>query len=217
MSAKESEPNPEQTSQGAPEEAEASSEEEVQEAEAAEQAAEEIEGDLESLQARVQELEQQLNDYHEQLLRTRAEVDNTRRRGEQDVEKAKKYGQEGLLKELLPVKDSLEMALQVQVSGAESAEKLHKGVEMTLNMLQEALNKQGIQEINPLEEKFDPNYHQAMSTVESEGEPNRVVSVMQKGYMLNDRLVRPAMVEVSVEPSGEGGEETDSSGEESQE
>ena len=213
MTAKESEPNPEQTSQGAPEEAETSAEEEVPEVEAAEQAAEEIEGDLESLQARVQELEQQLHDYHEQLLRTRAEVDNTRRRGEQDVEKAKKYGQESLLKELLPVKDSLEMALQVQVSGAESAEKLHKGVEMTLNMLQEALNKQGIQEINPQEEKFDPNYHQAMSTVESEGEPNRVVSVMQKGYLLNDRLVRPAMVEVSVSPgSHAGGTDNESEG-----
>ena len=105
------------------------------------------------------------------------------------------------------------MALRVQVEeGAESAQKLHKGIEMTLNMLDELLGKYGVTEVNPLEERFDPNYHQAMSTVESEGEPNRVISVMQKGYMLNERLVRPAMVEGSVKP-GSSGQSNDSESE----
>ena len=159
------------------------------------------------LAAEVEELEGSVNTYYDQALRAKAEGENARRRAEKDAENARKYALEGFLKEFLPVKDSLEMALRVQVEeGAESAQKLHKGVEMTLNMLDELLGKYGVSEVNPVEEKFDPNYHQAMSTVESEGEPNRVVSVMQKGYLLNDRLVRPAMVEVSVSPGSHAGD-----------
>ncbi len=156
------------------------------------------------LESKVSELEETVSSYWDQALRAKAEGENARRRAEKDVEQARKYALEGFLKELLPVKDSLEMALQVEVSGGESAEKLHKGVEMTMGMLDEVLQKQGVEEVNPLEEAFDPNYHQAMTTVETEGEPNRVVSVMQKGFLLNGRLVRPALVEVSVRP-GEGG------------
>jgi molecular chaperone GrpE len=165
------------------------------------------------LAARVEELEASANTYYDQALRAKAEGENARRRAEKDAENARKYAIEGFLKEFLPVKDSLEMALRVQVEeGAESAQKLHKGIEMTLNMLDELLGKYGVTEVNPVEEKFDPNYHQAMSTVESEGEPNRVISVMQKGYMLNDRLVRPAMVEVSVSPDQSGGSDNQSEG-----
>ncbi|MFB6261514.1 MAG: nucleotide exchange factor GrpE, partial [Thiohalorhabdaceae bacterium] len=157
------------------------------------------------LAGKVEELEESVTSYHEQALRAKAEGENARRRAEKDAENARKYALEGFLKEFLPVKDSLEMALQVEVEeGAESAQKLHKGVEMTLNMLNELMEKYGVTEISPYEEKFDPNYHQAMTTVETEGEPNRVTAVMQKGYILNDRLVRPAMVEVSVSPSGSG-------------
>lgn len=156
------------------------------------------------LESKVNELEETVSSYWDQALRAKAEGENARRRAEKDVEQARKYALEGFLKELLPVKDSLEMALQVEISGEEGAQKLHKGVEMTMGMLDEVLQKQGVEEINPFEEVFDPNYHQAMTTVETEGEPNRVVSVMQKGYLLNGRLVRPALVEVSVRP-GEGG------------
>jgi molecular chaperone GrpE len=160
------------------------------------------------LAGRVEELESSVNTYYDQALRAKAEGENARRRAEKDAENARKYAIEGFLKEFLPVKDSLEMALRVEVEeGAESAQKLHKGVEMTLNMLDELLGKYGVSEVNPVEEKFDPNYHQAMSTVESEGEPNRVVSVMQKGYLLHDRLVRPAMVEVSVSPGSHAGDD----------
>ena len=172
--------------------------------------------DPETLQARVRELEgkvaelqESVTTYHEQALRAKADGENMQRRAEKDVEQARKYALEGFLKEILPVKDSLEMALRVEVEeGAESAQKLHKGVEMTLNMLDEALTKHGVTEIHPYEERFDPNYHQAMTTVETEGEPNMVVSVMQKGYLLNDRLVRPAMVEVSTRSSGNEGEDS---------
>ncbi|MFA9461672.1 nucleotide exchange factor GrpE [Thiohalorhabdus methylotrophus] len=172
-----------------------------------EQQTQETSDDPETLKARVQELEGKVeelestaSDYWDQVLRARAEGENARRRAEKDAEQARKFALEGFLKELIPVKDSLEMALQVEVEGADSAQKLHKGVSMTLDMFNEVLSKHGIEEVNPVEESFDPNYHQAMSTVETEGDPNQVVSVMQKGYLLNGRLVRPAMVEVSVRP-----------------
>ncbi|MFP4614282.1 MAG: nucleotide exchange factor GrpE [Thiohalorhabdus sp.] len=173
-----------------------------------------LKGRVQELEAKVEELEATVADYWNQVLRERAEGENARRRAEKDAEQSRKFALEGFLKELIPVKDSLEMALQVEVEGADSAQKLHKGVSMTLDMLNEVLAKHGIEEVHPVEESFDPNYHQAMSTVETEGEPNQVVSVMQKGYLLNGRLVRPAMVEVSVRPNsaqqgdaGEGGSE----------
>lgn len=159
---------------------------------------EELQARVRELEAKTAELEGAVEEYKDQAMRAKADGENARRRAEKDAEQARKYALEGFLKELLPVKDSLEMALQVEVEGAESAQKLHKGVEMTLNMLAELLHKHGVSEVNPVEERFDPNYHQAMGTVATEGEPNQVVSVMQKGYLLNDRLVRPAMVEVSV-------------------
>jgi len=199
----------EQASEHQPGEAEAAE----QEAGAAQQEVDNLPDDLETLRSKarelagqVVELEESVTSYHEQAMRAKAEGENARRRAEKDAENARKYALEGFLKEFLPVKDSLEMALRVEVEeGAESAEKLHKGVEMTLNMLNELLQKYGVAEIEPYEEKFDPNFHQAMTTVETEGEPNRVTAVMQKGYLLNERLVRPAMVEVSVRPNtGEG-------------
>ena len=165
------------------------------------------------LEGKVAQLEGSVTTYYDQALRAKAEGENARRRAEKDVEQARKFALESFLQELLPVKDSLEMALQVEVDGAESAEKLHKGVEMTLGMLDELQKKHGVEEINPVEERFDPNYHQAMTTVETEGEPNQVVSVMQKGYLLNGRLIRPAMVEVSVRPSGDQAASDPGSGE----
>jgi len=216
--------NPEGTEQETQEQAGASeapeSEGATEQAGAASQEIDSLPDDLGTLRdkarelaAKVDELEASVSTYYDQALRAKAEGENALRRAEKDAENARKYAIEGFLKEFLPVKDSLEMALRVQVEeGAESAQKLHKGIEMTLNMLDELLGKYGVTEVNPLEEKFDPNYHQAMSTVESEGEPNRVISVMQKGYVLNDRLVRPAMVEVSVSPGQNGGSDNESEG-----
>ncbi len=178
---------------------------------AAEQKGPESSEDPEPLKARVQELETKVREYWDQVLRARAETDNTRRRAEKEIEQTRKFALEGLLEELLPVKDSLEMALQAEAGDDKASEQLRQGVRMTLDMFTEVLKKRGVEEINPGDEKFDPNYHQAMTTVQTEGEPNRVASVMQKGYILNGRLVRPAMVAVSAR-SDESSQDSESTG-----
>jgi len=141
------------------------------------------------------------DEHWDQLLRANAELDNLRRRARQDVENAHKYALEKFAQELLPVKDSLEMGLAAasgEVDAAEALKQLREGTELTLKMLSTAMEKAGIKEINPLGEAFNPEQHQAMSMQESEEHaPNTVIAVMQKGYQLNDRLIRPAMVVVS--------------------
>jgi len=117
-----------------------------------------------------------------------------RRRAQTDVANAHKYALENFATELLAVKDSLEAALG---SDNVSAENLKSGVELTLKQLKAAFDKFNIVEENPLQQKFDPHRHQAISMVESEAEPNSVVSVLQKGYKLNERVIRPAMVSVA--------------------
>lgn len=131
----------------------------------------------------------------ELLLRTKAEMDNLRRRTQKDLENAHKFAVEKFVQELLPIMDSMELGLATENAEAEA---LREGMKLTLNMLQNAFGKFRIVEINPIQEKFDPELHQAMSMQPSEDvEPNTVLAVMQKGYTLNDRLVRPAMVMVS--------------------
>lgn len=139
------------------------------------------------------------DEHWNQLLRANAELENTRRRARQDVENAHKYGQERLIQELLPVKDSLEMGLAAaKAADDEAAAQMIEGVELTLKMLSTAFEKFSIQEVDPVGEAFDPSLHQAMSMQEStDHAPNTVMAVMQKGYQLNDRLIRPAMVVVS--------------------
>jgi len=141
------------------------------------------------------------DEHWDQLLRANAELDNLRRRAKQDVENAHKYALEKFAQELLPVKDSLEMGLAAasgEVDAAEALKQLREGTELTLKMLSTAMGKAGIKEIDPLGEAFNPELHQAMSMQESEEhDPNTVIAVMQKGYQLNDRLIRPAMVVVS--------------------
>lgn len=132
----------------------------------------------------------------EQFLRTRAELENVQKRNQRQLEDAHKYAIERFARELLPIKDSLEMALATDSSKG-NAEQLREGVQMTLNMLSQTFEKFGIQMINPEGERFDPNRHQAIVAVEDEGEPNRVLQVHQKGYSISDRLLRPAMVSVS--------------------
>lgn len=159
---------------------------------------------VESMRLMLEDLRAKADDHQDQLLRTRAEMENVRRRGEREVEKARKYALEGFLQELVAVKDGLEMGLSAaQESGVDVA-RLREGMALTDKMLATAMAKFGAKEINPLGQPFNPEWHQAMSTQESADKaPNTVVMVFQKGYALNDRLIRPARVVVSkLPPSG---------------
>jgi molecular chaperone GrpE len=128
-------------------------------------------------------------------LRALADTENVRKRAESDIAGAHRFGAERLLGMLVPVMDSLEAALASQVASAES---LRSGVELTLKQLKSVFEKAGVAEISPAAgEKFDPHRHQAMAAVEADAEPNTVVDVMQKGYALHERVVRPALVSVS--------------------
>ncbi len=140
-----------------------------------------------------------LAEQHDMVLRAQAEVQNMRRRCEQDVEKAHKFALEKFGTELLPVIDNLERALQaVTNADDESVKALYEGVELTLKGFVETLSKHNIEQLDPQGEPFDPQQHEAMSIVENDNvEPNTVLTVVQKGYRLNGRVIRPAMVMVS--------------------
>lgn len=130
-------------------------------------------------------------------LGARAETENIRKRAERDLQNAHKFALEKFIDELLPVKDSLEMGVAA-ASETVDINKLREGSELTLRMLSTALEKFGVQEINPVGAKFNPELHEAMAMQPSEqAEPNTVLQVIQKGYVLNDRLIRPAMVIVA--------------------
>ena len=164
----------------------------VESEESLEKSEEEIAGDP------LSELEVQLEEMRDQVLRHQAEVQNVKRRAEQDVEKARKYALERFCNELLPVVDSLEMAILSEPPDQEDSESILKGVKLTLKMFVDALAKFNLEQMNPEGEPFDPKLHQAVSMVENnEVEPNTVLSVMQRGYILSGRLIRPAMVVVS--------------------
>lgn len=139
-------------------------------------------------------------------LRLQADMDNLRKRSERDLANAHKFALERFAQELLPVRDSLEMGLAAFAGGQVDPVRLHEGVELTLQMLTTVLGKFGISEVNPQHERFNPDFHQAVSLQErADVEPNTVVTVVQKGYLLNDRLLRPAMVIVSRSPEDSGG------------
>ncbi len=138
-------------------------------------------------------------EHHDAWLRAKAETENVRRRAQDDIAKAGKFASEKFAGELLAVKDSLEAALASQNQDADA---LRAGVELTLRQLVAAFEKSSVGEINPLEEKFDPHRHQAISQVEADGEPNRVINVLQKGYSLHERILRPALVVVSKARAG---------------
>jgi molecular chaperone GrpE len=133
-------------------------------------------------------------EHHDAWLRARAEMENVRRRAQDDIAKAGKFAAEKFAGEMLAVKDSLEAALSSQDQDVAA---LRAGVELTLKQLVSAFDKSNVKEINPLEQKFDPHQHQAISQIEADGEANRVISVLQKGYALHDRILRPALVVVS--------------------
>jgi molecular chaperone GrpE len=131
-------------------------------------------------------------EHHDAWLRAKAETENMRRRAQDDIARASKYAIEKFAEALLPVKDTLEMALADQ-----NPETLRTGVELTLKNLVAAFEKGGLKEESPLGQKFDPNKHQGIAMVESEQEPNTVVNVLQKGYLIGDRTLRPAMVTIA--------------------
>ena len=138
--------------------------------------------------------EQKAQEHLDSWLRAKAETENLRKRAQADIASAHKYAVDNLAEALLPVKDGLEAALAIDNITLES---LKSGVELTLKQLNAVFAKANLSEINPVNEKFDPHRHQAMTMVEHPGEPNQVVDVMQKGYLLHDRVLRPALVTVS--------------------
>jgi len=151
----------------------------------------------------VAKLQEELTTARDAVLRAQADAQNVMRRAEQDIEKARKFALERFCSELLPVVDNLERALETTAGDNEIVKPIAEGVQLTLKSFQDALKKFHIEAVDPAGEPFDPQLHQAMSLVENaDVEPNTVIAVMQKGYTLNGRLVRPAMVMVSKSPGG---------------
>ena len=152
---------------------------------------EELSAELDAARAKAEE-------HWDQLLRTRAELENLRRRQAAELEKAHKYALDGFVRELLPVRDSLEMGLAAAQDEAADVAKLREGTELTLKQLGDVMARFGVAPVDPQDQPFNPDLHQAMS-VQSRADlaPNTVTAVLQKGYTLNGRLVRPAMVMVS--------------------
>jgi molecular chaperone GrpE len=154
--------------------------------------------DDESLESQLESAQRTIKEYWDQMMRLRAEIDNNRKRAERDIENAHKYATRGLLEDLLPIVDSMEMGLAAAAADNATLESIREGSGMTMNMLMQVLQKNGLQQVDPLGEKFNPEKHQAISMSEVQGaESNTVVEVMQKGFLLNDRIVRPAMVVVA--------------------
>lgn len=142
----------------------------------------------------LQAAEAKAQENHDAFLRAKAETENVRKRAITDVANAHKYAVDGFATELLAVKDSLEAALAVETA---TVENLKSGAELTLKQLTAAFEKFKLAEVNPVGQKFDPHRHQAISMIEADAEPNTVVQVLQKGYVLHDRVVRPALVTVA--------------------
>ncbi len=147
-----------------------------------------------SLEEMLKAAERAAEEHHDAWLRAKAEAENVRRRAQADVDNARKFAIENFASELLAVKDSLEAALATE---APSLENLRSGVELTLKQLTSVFGKFNLAEVNPQGEKFDPHQHQAIAMVESDQPVNTVVGVLQKGYRLNERVIRPAMVMVA--------------------
>ena len=161
----------------------------------------EIEVDVETLHTELEQLKEDVHEHKEKYLRAMAEIENTRRRAENDVSNARKFAIESFAGETLSVRDSLELAAGIEIDAEDSGVigKMKEGLDLTLKQLDNVFAKFGIEPIEPeLGEKLDPERHQAMTVQESSDiEPNHVVAVIQKGYSIHDRLLRPAMVVVA--------------------
>ncbi|MDE1463276.1 nucleotide exchange factor GrpE [Spartinivicinus poritis] len=154
---------------------------------------------LEILQQQLDAALAEAKEAKDQVLRAQAEMQNVQRRAKQDVEKAHKFALDKFSNELLPVVDSLERALETAApTGEEASKAMHEGIELTLKMFLDVLKKFNVEQLDPVGEPFDPQFHEAMAMQESQdAEPGTVLAAIQKGYTLNGRLVRPAMVVVS--------------------
>lgn len=163
--------------------------------EAMEDASNSSDRDIAELEARLAEAQAKAAEMQDAFLRSKAEVENMRRRAQEDISKAHKFAIENFAEALLPVRDSLEMALKIDTP---SVEALKEGVEMTLKQLNSAFEKNRLIEVAPQTgDKLDPMKHQAISTVPADQEANTIVTLLQKGYTIADRLLRPALVTVS--------------------
>lgn len=151
------------------------------------------------LQDALRVAELQASEHHDAWLRAKAETENVRRRAQEDIAKAGKFAAEKFAQALLPVRDSLEAALAAENS---TVENLRDGVELTLKQLSSAFEGAGLVAVDPQGEKFDPNVHEAITTQPADGEPNRVLTVLQRGYTLHGRVIRPALVIVSSAKTG---------------
>lgn len=150
--------------------------------------------DATGIEERLKKAELAAAEHHDAWLRAKAEADNIRKRAQVEITNAHKFAVEDFATELLAVKDSLEAAL---IAETPSVESMKSGVKITLKQLETAFERAKLSEINPAGQKFDPHRHQAIGTVEADAEPNTVVQVLQKGYLLNDRVIRPALVMVA--------------------
>lgn len=160
--------------------------------------------DSPELTARLEEARAEVAAAQERLLRTHAELENLKRRQANELEKAHKFALDGFVRELLQVRDSLELGHTAALDEGTDLAKLREGTELTLKLLGDVMGKFGVAQLDPRGEPFDPEYHQAMTMQPTaEAAPNTVVTVVQKGYLLNGRLVRPAMVIVAAEPAAE--------------
>ncbi len=155
---------------------------------------EEAKETMPSLEEMLRDAELKAEEHHDAWLRAKAETDNMRRRASEDVDKARKFAVESFANELLAVKDSLEAALAVE---SPSVEILKDGVDLTLKQLVAAFSRFNLHDIHPMGEKFDPHQHQAIQLIESDQPANTVVTVLQKGYRLHERTLRPALVMVA--------------------
>ena len=153
------------------------------------------------LEERLTKAEEAAKTHQEAFLRARAEAENVRKRTQTEIANAHKFAVENFAGELLAVKDSLEAALASETTA--SAESMRSGVELTLRQLKSVFEKFNVVEVDPTGQKFDPHRHQAISTADSDAEPNTVVQTLQKGYLLHERVIRPALVIVAKQENVE--------------
>lgn len=153
---------------------------------------------VEDLTKKLEQAEQKATENWDKVLRMQAEMENQKKRIQKDLESARKFALEGFVKELLPVIDSLELGLQAATGDSEEVKKFREGTELTLKQFESVFTKFNIEIVNPIRQPFNPELHQAMAMQPSaDVEPHSVLNVFQKGYVLNGRLIRPAMVVVA--------------------
>ena len=159
-----------------------------------------VEGELLQMEKALIKAEEELVSHRDAMLRMQAEMDNLRKRLMRDLEKSRKFALERIMKDILQVRDSLELGLETD-SGSATAEQLREGQALTFKMLDKVLQDHDLEMIDPVGEAFNPEFHQAMTVLPSEEfDDNSVMEVLQKGFKLHDRLIRPAMVVVSRKP-----------------